>query len=467
MQGIVWNLEEDASIRIRSVELENFKSVRKGHIDFVLPGDGEASITGIYGQNGSGKTAMIDALAILKQILSGRALNKETAEKISTTAKCSHFNWTFEYTWPGEGKTQTVSYSYDLIPANPQEGSGAKSSDCQVTNEIVSAQTGDRLHTRKVIDTSAEDYPFSPLQQFRALTGGGGSEKKVRLGELKRNLQHSGRSFIFSIDFMQHILGSRDHEGLLILYNLHHFGQQLLYVMTVRDMDRVSADWLHTYYSIEEKDNSRQYGEILLPLNSVFEVSEQEYENVQEVLRNTSYLLGCIIPDQQISLKIHEKTQGHDNNGLYRVQLVSIRGQASFPFRYESEGVKKLVSILILLARVYCSREMTLAIDELDSGIFEILLGEILESLASEGEGQLIFTSHNLRPLEVLKPENIVFTTIDPNNRYKRIKGVRGTNNLRKMYIRDIFLRESDPPLYCASDQDEIATAFQKAGKIL
>ena len=39
-------------------------------------------------------------------------------------------------------------------------------------------------------------------------------------------------------------------------------------------------------------------------------------------------------------------------------------------------------------------------IDELDSGIYEYLLGECLEVMQDKAKGQLIFTSHNLRPLE-------------------------------------------------------------------
>ena len=37
-------------------------------------------------------------------------------------------------------------------------------------------------------------------------------------------------------------------------------------------------------------------------------------------------------------------------------------------------------------------------IDELDSGIYEYLLGECLEVMQDKAKGQLIFTSHNLRP---------------------------------------------------------------------
>lgn len=52
---------------------------------------------------------------------------------------------------------------------------------------------------------------------------------------------------------------------------------------------------------------------------------------------------------------------------------------------------------------------MYLVIDELDSGVFEYLLGELLSVFSDGGKGQLIFTSHNLRALEMLNKQSIYF----------------------------------------------------------
>ncbi len=63
---------ENRSVRIVSISLENFKNVKKGSICFENKRkDYKASILGVYGQNGSGKTALIDAMALLKLVLCG------------------------------------------------------------------------------------------------------------------------------------------------------------------------------------------------------------------------------------------------------------------------------------------------------------------------------------------------------------------------------------------------------------
>lgn len=383
------------------------------------------------------------------------------------TAGQSSFKWTFEFSWPGDKEAQLVSYSYDLIRSGDGTRGAELFADCQIANEVVRVQRrdGNRLHSRKLIDTTKGD-PFSPLEQFRALTGGGGSQNKVKLGEVKRLVQEAGRSFVFAQEFLQTAMDSRDREGLLILWELSMYGKAKLFVVTSRDIMHLSSDLLRLPHSADV-DEAVCCGALNIPMDNPFVVSSQDLEVVQEALAQTSCLLECIVPGHWISMQIQEEMQGPDGTERCRAQLVAQHEGRSFSFRQESEGIKKLVAVLMQLARVYCSDQATLAVDELDAGVFEVLLGDLLETLAGEGEGQLIFTSHNLRPLEVLECENIVFTTADPNQRYRRVKGIRGSNNLRKVYIRDIFLQASQPKFYNNPNKDRIAMAFEEAGQYL
>ncbi|MDE6590943.1 MAG: ATP-binding protein, partial [Oscillospiraceae bacterium] len=121
---------------------------------------------------------------------------------------------------------------------------------------------------------------------------------------------------------------------------------------------------------------------------------------------------------------------------------------------------------LQLLINVYNRESLTVAIDEFDAGIFEYLLGEILRVVSEKGKGQLIFTSHNLRPLETLDRGYIAFTTTNPNHRYIRMTNVKDNNNLRDFYYRDIVLGEQSEPVYEPTSNYEIALAFREAGDL-
>ena len=67
-------------IRILEVELENFKNVGKGKITFPTSQNfstENSDIIGLYGQNGSGKTAMVEAFNVLKRFLKGAKFPNE------------------------------------------------------------------------------------------------------------------------------------------------------------------------------------------------------------------------------------------------------------------------------------------------------------------------------------------------------------------------------------------------------
>jgi AAA15 family ATPase/GTPase len=131
----------------------------------------------------------------------------------------------------------------------------------------------------------------------------------------------------------------------------------------------------------------------------------------------------------------------------------------------ESEGIIKIISILNVLIQTFGNPSICLVIDELDTGIFEYTFGELLDIFSKSAKGQLIFTSHNLRALEILNKDSIMFSTVNPNNRYIHMKSVRGSNNLRSMYIRSITLGGLDETIYEETDSLKIARAFRKAGR--
>ena len=153
-----------------------------------------------------------------------------------------------------------------------------------------------------------------------------------------------------------------------------------------------------------------------------------------------------------------------DNSTGIRVQLMSHKNKEEIALAYESEGIKKIFSVLQLLINIYNDYSITVAIDELDSGIFEYLLGEILKIISEKGKGQLIFTSHNLRPLETIDKSFIAFTTTNPSNRYIRLTNVKANNNLRDFYYRDLIVDDQSETLYDPTNNSEISLAFRKAG---
>ena len=122
--------------------------------------------------------------------------------------------------------------------------------------------------------------------------------------------------------------------------------------------------------------------------------------------------------------------------------------------------------MLNALIHVYNDPYSCLVIDELDSGIFEFLLGELLSEIEKGAKGQLIFTSHNLRILEMIQKRSILFSTTNPDNRYIWLQNVKSSNNLRDVYLRSILLGGQKEEIYEETDSYEIGRAFRRAGKV-
>ena len=67
----------------------------------------------------------------------------------------------------------------------------------------------------------------------------------------------------------------------------------------------------------------------------------------------------------------------------------------------------------------------------------------------------------------MLDKECIMFSTVNPYNRFIHMKNVKGTNNLRSMYLRSITLGGQEEMVYKETDSIKIARAFRKAGRRL
>ena len=205
-------------------------------------------------------------------------------------------------------------------------------------------------------------------------------------------------------------------------------------------------------------------GDIPIGQQGPITVNEQIFDLTESVLASMADVLGALVPGLSIEPMIYGRELMNDGSMGVRYELVSVRQDKRLPIRYESEGVRKILSVLNLIIAMYNNDSFCVAIDELDAGVFEVLLGDLLKVIMESGKGQLVFTSHNLRPLEILDKQNIVFTTTNPENRYIHLKNIRPTNNLRDCYIRALNIGGQDEPLATETKFHLIRRALRNSG---
>ena len=474
------------TVRIQKIVLENFKSVAHGEVLFncgrkVIPQDTESDILGIYGQNGSGKTAVIEAIAILKSAMSGQPIAERYSDCISIGAEYSKLSFTFDLQYPPDNRTLTVVYSFkmDNMPNEKRSDfevlediespeldailSPFYENKIRVFDEVISAGGAFVESNHKMQDiltTSGKSYPIGPVRKVSCYVGANKEDLRVDLEVNKRTTAMNSKSFVFSEETMDLFIANSNYsEYVQILMELKLFASNYLFVV-----DTAQSALGGTQFAIPLFNRRLRLVTMSLVEEAAQTLSERSFELLNGVLEGINTVLPALIPGMTIETVADEILIGKKK--AYTVQFYSKRDEKLLPLRSESAGVIRIVSILSLIISAYNERSTTVAIDELDAGVYEFLLGELLSGLETYGKGQFVFTSHNLRPLEVLKKENIIFTTTNPDNRYIRLKGVGHSNNLRSLYLREILGDSQDEKIYDAAKRQRMNAAFMRVGTV-
>ncbi len=459
-------------IRIENISIENFKNVQKGTLDLENRRKNyRASIVGLYGQNGSGKTALIDALQLLKFVLCGKAVPEKYADYISIAESCSLLKFQFKMQLNEAVYDIWYQFSLKKVIDDPDSNEYRLSDSelkykAQIFDEALSfgyTSKEEKIRKNSLIDTRTSDI-FIPKSKYNALLGKA-KDDVTELLVTKRLAQEQSRSFIFSREMIQRFQENCTVRKYLdIIKGLYAFGNRELFIINTENAGLISMNALPLSFKCTN-NNKEAVGNLMLPLNIPAPIPEEAMPLIEKIINNMNIVLQQLVPGLTIGIVDLGPVVSKEGHPGRSIQLVSLKNRKTIPFRYESEGIKKIVSVLQLLIIVYNTPSITVAIDELDSGIFEYLLGEVLNIISEKGKGQLIFTSHNLRPLETIDKGFIAFTTTNPANRYIRLTNVKGNNNLRDFYYRDIVLGEQNEQVYNPTNNFEIALAFREAGE--
>ena len=434
-------------VRLSSLTIKNIKNVKNGTIIMPHENDrsldcGGAEILGIYGQNGSGKTAIVDTFSFLQQIMIGEELDTKISDYIDTDSESAEVN--AEFNIFSENTLYEVGYN------------------------IIFAKSDDGIF----IDYNRNDNEaiFKPQKRLEELIGKN-KDIKTDLIVAKKMAEKSNCSYIFgenSREILFNNVSDKFKNYEFVLKALFRFAVRDLFVIDNSHSGMISTNVLLPMSFRVDKEKVGMKGDFAVPLMEPFVLDSERKELLGEIVDQINTVLYTIIPGMRIDIKDYGKQTLDSGEEGWKVELMSVRGDKKpIPIRMESDGIIKIISILNALIQAFSNSSICLVIDELDAGIFEYLLGELLDIFSKSAKGQLIFTSHNLRALEMLDKESIMFSTVNPDNRYIHMKNVKDSNNLRSMYIRSITLGGQEETIYEETDSLKISRAFRKAGKLL
>lgn len=430
-------------------------------VNKILSAD-KAEILGIYGQNGSGKTAIVDALYFLQKVMIGADLDQSLEDYMDMDSDTAEIFADFNLFMNGIvfeiGYRLSLSREEKVVVISRETLSGAKNENGIRTNKTVFMdyqrdQTNTIFKPQKRLDEILEEN----------------KDIKTDLIVARKMAEKSNCSYIFgesSRDIFCREYKNGFQQFSVIISSLFEFALKDLFVIRNTHLGVISANFVLPMAFRIENDNMGTKGDFTVSLTEPILVDEERKNLLETIVEQINIVLYTIIPGLQVTIKNYGKQSLDDGEEGWKLELMSKReGMKEIPIRMESEGIIKIISILNALIQAFGNPSICLVIDELDSGIFEYMLGELLDIFKKSAKGQLIFTSHNLRALEMIDKESIMFSTTNPNNRYIHMKNVRESNNLRNMYIRSITLGGQSEEIYEETDSLKIARAFRKAGR--
>lgn len=459
----------ESIVRLSSLKISNIKNVRTGQI--VMPNTcrkqlsyKNAEVLGLYGQNGSGKTAIIDTLYYLQNIMTGSTLTDEIVDYIDSNSNQAEIAVDFHIF------TEVIIYevNYKIILQKSENG-------VEIIRETLNCAVnkGDSRTNRTVFmdyQRSDRENVFTPKKRLEEVIEDN-IENKTDLIVARKMAEKSSCSYIFGESSRE--IFCRDYENNFKHYSevikaLFKFALQDLFVIRNTHSGVISANVLLPMAFKIEQNEIGMKGDFAVPLTEPVILNEERKKILETIVEQVNMVLFTIIPGMHIDVHNHGIQLTDSGENGYRIELVSIREHMPpIPIRMESEGIIKIISILNVLIQAFGNSSICLAIDELDAGIFEYMLGELLDIFNKSAKGQLIFTSHNLRALEMLDKDSIMFSTVNPDRRYIRMKNIKASNNLRDTYLRGITLGGQDEVIYKETDSLRIARAFRKAGRTI
>ena len=469
----------NVGIRLLSIKIKNIKNVKQGYIEFKSKKQIEkglfdlktSDVIGIYGPNGSSKTAVVNAFNILKNIIVSRddaKVNHFDEKEVYDIINKNENEATLELTYLIDNVKKMICI-YEVVLGKNDSTKTAFIKSEKLSYKLFSDELDKWNSKVKLVEVDFMNENLLDFIQPLSLVTLLKKYDKNTIGLLQRlvgSVSSNNSSFIFSDIFISTLYKIQELQfEAFSLKRLKIYATHNMHVYDNKEISQIAAmDAIPFLYRSEtEKAINTTFGKFSIFGESI--LSNEVKPVVFEYFKEIDIVINKIVPNMHVS--VIDLGNAILENGVegFRCEVVSIRNDLKIPLRLESDGIKKIISLISAMVDVFNNKSSILIVDEFDSGIFEYLLGELLKGFKEEAKGQFLFTSHNLRALEVIK-DSIVFSSLDENNKYITYPRLSKTENLRSQYLRKLFL-DSDNNFSEQIDLYDIYRSFVKAGELI
>lgn len=436
---------------ITNVSLKNYKSFSNVNADFTK-GQEESSMIAIYGENGSGKTNLIETIIKLSEstrtIFTAERLEK-VQEKISKEDaegeslirfltnirfKNTNISSVFKNTHTiGNQDDTEIKYSFSV---HGQKG----------YYQLKFSQSGELIQEKLYSIIGSRSGLLYDITKENDETKAKISPSLIK-GSLLRNELRKGIDKFWGTHTLLAIFADIQNK-----FNKNFVNEGVLDTF---------QNILDEFQSISYKDDNQmalinKNDGILTELDSG-EIDIQQKPQIEKTAEVLNQFYPKLYTDiKKVKYSIVEKNEKLAYSLVFEKKIST--EIIDIPFELESTGTKNLLDIfpLILLA----IEGKTVIIDEIDSGIHDLLILKLVNNIYESITGQLIFTTHDTLLMQSINPDYLYVIQVDFQGRKKVVNiseasktRLRDSNNIQKMYLKGYF---SGIPYVTDVDFDEI-----------
>lgn len=393
------------------MELENFQSFDRIELDLNGKKGSVKNHAFIYGENGSGKSNLINALFFLK-VCSGslKKLTDHDGNPSTTTLDEDLKQLAKDMHMVGSEGPMKLTYTFSIGECNAKYSIEFDSNGTLI-KEILENKVNSRKGVLFRLESGKEPHFVRGLVKDKRLRDKIKSEISQYWGNrsliciLKEDISKSNLEFISN----------------QINVNLLNF---------ISEIESIQVD---------TKSFPILIPSIRLPKGMVKADKKSDLDIIQNVI---SRFFSRLYTDVTGAFFKMEMKDGFIDYELFFQKRISGKIR-DIPASWESSGTQKMMNVMSAL--LSCIQGGCVFMDEMDTGIHDLLITGVIEQAIPDIKGQLVATTHNTCLMDELNPDNVYVIGVDMDG-YKKIRcissieRIRDTNSIRHKYYEGNFM---------------------------
>ena len=361
------------------------------------------NIKGIFGFNGSGKTALMTSVDYyIKTVTDAKfLLQNETIKKLNQLLNFQTKRFTFSIVFEYKGDV-VLKHSIEIAKSLLSGGY------C-ILKEAISLSAGRTLNdTFKPLVKKEEDGSLYIMPEERIV--------KDSLSFLQ-NTDLSYSSIVFKV--IEKIVENNKKEEKYEYSLAEKIFTTLFFNLKNMDVYLPDTD-AHNNFLIDKAtleallsdlETLREKKENWVDLYSTETIVPK---NMYELYSKENKRLEKFIKVFKPELKEIELQKSEDKD-LYHIRRLFKYEKYNVEYEFESSGIKQLVKLFTYLAK--CANGGIVFVDEIDVNINAVYFEKLISFFKNYGNGQLIFTTHNIEAMNALKEQSKSILVLGEDNK--------------------------------------------------